>query len=76
MSEEVKFYYANKCTVFSSEYDFQILFSRFSPAQDEEIDEFNKVIVGMSPKHAKKMITALEENIKKYEEQYGRINIK
>lgn len=34
-----------------------------------------KAIVSISPKHAKRLKKALEENIKKYEEKFGEINL-
>ncbi|PIW76175.1 MAG: DUF3467 domain-containing protein [Candidatus Portnoybacteria bacterium CG_4_8_14_3_um_filter_40_10] len=43
------------------------------------INTFNPPIltgrVLMSPGHAKRMIKALEENVKKYEEQFGKIEV-
>lgn len=34
-----------------------------------------KSIVSISPKHAKRLVNALEENIKKYENKFGEIDL-
>jgi hypothetical protein len=62
--------YSNLALITHSPAEFIFDFARIMPGT-----EFSKVHarVVMTPQHAKSLLKALEENIKKYENQYGEI---
>ena len=65
--------YSNTATVMHSEAEVLLDFGIFVPGRNV-IRVVSRVI--MSPKHAKMFLRALQENISKYEEKFGEINIK
>ncbi|MFH1457498.1 MAG: DUF3467 domain-containing protein [Patescibacteria group bacterium] len=62
--------YANAMQVSHTKEEFVLDFMNLSPHQGVGIVG-SRVVV--SPGHAKRMIAALAENLKKYEEQFGKI---
>lgn len=73
LSEEVvNGIYANIFNVIFSPAEFIIDFGRIVPGK-QDFDILSRVI--MAPMNAKKMFKVLEENIKKYEEQFGEIKV-
>ena len=62
--------YANAMQVFHSKEEFVLDFMNLSPHQGVGIVN-SRVII--SPGHAKRMIAALSDNLKKYEDQFGKI---
>jgi len=66
--EDLKGNYSNLMQVFHSKEEFVLDFFLVSPPQGILT---SRII--MSPGHLKRMIKALQENIEKYEEKFGRI---
>lgn len=66
--EDLKGAYSNLMQVFHRKEEFVLDFFMVSPPEGILS---SRVI--MNPGHAKRMIKALEENIKKYEEKFGKI---
>jgi hypothetical protein len=64
--------YANLALIATSPQEFVIDFARIMPGRDKA-KVYSRVI--MTPGHAKMLSAALEENIKKYENQFGPIKI-
>ncbi|MFH1610848.1 MAG: DUF3467 domain-containing protein [Patescibacteria group bacterium] len=62
--------YANAMQVFHSKEEFVLDYMNLSPHQGVGIIT-SRVII--SPGHAKRMIAALSDNLKKYEDQFGKI---
>lgn len=66
--ETMKGHYANNVMIAHSREEFILDFMNIFPPQGQLV---SRVIV--SPGHAKRLLKALEENIKKYEAQHGGI---
>ncbi len=66
--QDLKGNYSNLMRIIHTKEEFILDFFMASPPQGV----LSSRII-MSPGHAKRMIKALEENIKKYEEQFGKI---
>lgn len=64
--------YANLALITHSSSDFIIDFARVLPAMSRP-QVRSRVI--MAPEHAKRLLLALQENIFKYEQAFGKINI-
>src|SRR4030042_2223747 len=64
--------YSNTTTIMHSEAEVLIDFGMFVPGRNV-IRVVSRVI--MNPKHAKLFLRALKDNITKYEEKFGEINI-
>jgi len=64
--------YSNLALIATSPQEFVIDFARIMPGRDKA-KVYSRVI--MTPGHAKMLSTALEDNIKKYENQFGPIKI-
>ena len=62
--------YANAMQVFHSKEEFILDFMNLSPHQ--KIGIVNSKII-MSPGHLKRVIAALQDNLSKYENQFGKI---
>ncbi len=62
--------YANAMQVFHTKEEFVLDFMNLSPHQGVGIVN-SKVI--MSPGHLKRVIAALSDNLKKYEDQFGKV---
>ena len=73
MSDDVlKGVYANAMQVVHTQEEFIMDFMNLSPHQGVGIVN-SRVII--SPGHLKRMITALQENLKRYEDQFGSIQV-
>lgn len=71
ISDEVlKGAYANAMQVLHSQEEFVLDFMNLSPQQGVGI--VNSRVI-MSPGHLKRVISALQDNLKKYEERFGKI---
>ena len=70
--EESEGIYANMALIATSPQEFVIDFARIMPGRDKA-KVYSRVI--MTPGHAKMLHKALEENIKKYENQHGQIKV-
>lgn len=64
--------YANLAIITHSPAEFVIDFTRILPGIPKA-RVYSRII--MAPQHAKSLMKALEDNIKKYESQYGEIKI-
>jgi hypothetical protein len=85
MNEEKKFFYANSLEIGATAFDINFKFLRSGTVsatiaqlvqaggaakqtQAQIVDEF---VIGMSPQHAKIMLSSLVQIVKLYETQYG-----
>jgi len=68
--EDLKGFYSNLMQIFHTKEEFCLDFFNVFPPQGILI---SRIIV--SPSHLKRMIMALEENLKKYEEKFGKIEV-
>ena len=64
--------YANLALIATSPQEFVLDFARIMPGR-EQAKVYSRII--MTPGHAKMLLKALEENIKKYENQWGEIKV-
>lgn len=64
--------YANFAIITHSSSDFVIDFARVLPGLPKSVVR-SRVI--MAPEHAKRLLAALQENVMRYEQEYGRIEI-
>lgn len=64
--------YSNLVLINHSPGDFVIDFAQMLPGMQKP-DVASRMI--MSPEHAKRLLLALQENVYKYEQAFGRINI-
>lgn len=64
--------YANLALIANSPQEFVIDFARIMPGR-EKAKIYSRII--MTPGHAKILLKALEDNIKKYENQWGEIKL-
>lgn len=64
--------YANLAIIAHSSSEFVIDFVRMMPGA-KNANVKSRII--LTPEHAKKLLFALQENIGKYEQQFGKINI-
>ncbi len=64
--------YSNLVLITHSPAEFVLDFTRLLPGKPKA-KVYARII--LAPQHAKSLLRALEENIKKYEEQYGEITI-
>lgn len=60
--------YSNMVNIIHGPYDFTFNFVKISPPTGDVVSR-----VMMSPQHAKALLNALQENIRKYESVYGKI---
>lgn len=73
---EIHTIYTNSANFAIGEYDFQFLFYNQYPSLDGQgTDSSNFVRIIMSPQHAKVFSLILQHHVKKYEEDFGKINI-
>lgn len=81
MDADNKFFYANGLEVAVSPFDFNLKFLRQgadsdavggAPAATKRLDE---IIIGMSPAHAKAMLSGLFTSVSDYEKSFGIINL-
>lgn len=63
--------YANLAVITHSSSDFVFDFARMLPGAKPTIN--SRVVMG--PEHAKRLLMALQENIYKYEQQFGKIQV-
>jgi hypothetical protein len=70
--EESEGMYANLVLIATSPQEFVLDFARIMPGRDKA-KVYSRII--MTPGHAKMLHKALEENIKKYENQWGEIKV-
>jgi len=70
--ERIRTVYSNIVRIGHSPYEFMLDFGQFQP---EGKRAFMDVRIITSPQHAKAILKALKDNIDKYEERYGRVNI-
>jgi len=68
--EDLKGFYSNLMQIFHTKEEFCLDFFNVFPPQGIL---GSRIIV--SPSHLKRMIMALEENLKKYEEKFGKIEV-
>jgi hypothetical protein len=71
-AEQAEGTYANMAIITHSPAEFVIDFTRILPGVPKA--KVHARII-MTPQHAKSLLLALEENIKKYESQHGEINV-
>lgn len=64
--------YSNLAFITHSPSEFVIDFARILPGV-QRAKVYSRVV--MTPQHARLLLTALEENIKKYENQFGKIKV-
>ncbi len=62
--------YSNLAVITHSKNEFVMDFAQILPAM-QKAQVASRVI--MAPEHAKRLLMALQDNIKKYEQQFGRI---
>lgn len=70
--EEAEGIYSNLVLISHSPAEFVLDFTRILPGKPKA-KVYSRVI--MAPQHAKSLLKALQENIKKYEDQFGEIKI-
>ncbi len=70
--ENVEGVYSNLAVITHSPAEFVIDFARVLPGVPKA-KVYSRII--MTPQHAKLLLKALEENIKKYEEKFGEIKL-
>lgn len=68
--EILKGVYANMAIISHSQEEFVLDFMNVYPAQAQGIVNARVVL---SPQHVKRIVEAMKENIKKYEDQFGNI---
>ena len=68
--EDLKGFYSNLMQVSHTREEFCLDFFNFFPPQGVLV---SRII--LSPSHLKRMIMALGENLKKYEEKFGKIEV-
>jgi len=67
--------YCNSMVVTSSQLDFQILFGYHDAPDNPELTKiFSKI--AMSPQHYKAFVDILQQQLRKYEEEFGAIVLK
>ncbi len=64
--------YANLAMITHSSSDFILDFAEMLPGMQAPVVS-NRII--MAPEHAKRLLAALQENVYKYEQTFGKINI-
>ncbi len=64
--------YSNLVLISHSPAEFVFDFTRMLPGR-QKAKVYSRII--MAPQHAKSLLRALEDNIKKYENQYGEIKV-
>lgn len=75
-NKEKDFYYANLTGMEISPYDFKFGFGRINNDNStSNLKDAIDVEVMMSPQHAKSLLMMLSQNIAKYEDTFGTINI-
>lgn len=70
--DRIKTFYSNIVRISHSPYEFMIDFGQFQPEGNKA---FMDIRIITSPQHAKAILRALKENIERYEERYGKINV-
>ena len=70
--EEAEGIYSNLVLISHSPAEFVMDFTRILPGKPKA-KVYSRII--MAPQHAKSLLNALQDNIKKYEEQFGEIKI-
>ncbi|HFE64533.1 hypothetical protein B1H10_02690 [candidate division KSB1 bacterium 4484_188] len=70
--EQAEGIYSNLALITHSPAEFVIDFTRLLPGVPKT-KVYARII--MTPQHAKGLLKALEENVKKYEEQYGEVKL-
>ncbi|HHE54273.1 MAG TPA: DUF3467 domain-containing protein [Caldithrix abyssi] len=70
--QEAEGIYSNLVLISHSPAEFVFDFTRILPGKPKA-KVYARIV--MAPQHAKSLLKALEENIRKYEEQYGEITI-
>ena len=63
--------YANLALITHSSSDFILDFTCMLPGMQQQV----RSRVVMAPEHAKRLLMALNDNIQKYEQQFGKINL-
>jgi hypothetical protein len=71
--QRIRTIYSNVVRIGHSPYEFMLDFGQFQP---EGKRAFMDVRIITSPPHARAILKALEDNIARYEEKYGRIGVK
>ena len=71
--QEAEGIYSNLALITHSAAEFVFDFTRILPGKPKA-KVYARII--KTPQHAKSLLLALQENIKKYEEQYGEIKVK
>lgn len=74
-ADEFKDVYANSFNLETSLYDFKLLFGIIKRADDKEVEIEQQVAVRMSPQHTKSVLRVLADNVKNYEDKFGKIVI-
>jgi len=64
--------YSNLAVITHSNCEFVIDFAQLLPGM-QKAQVANRVI--MAPEHAKRLLAALQDNVMKYEQQYGKIEL-
>ena len=70
---ELPVVYTNTARVWSSFFDFRIVFSEARQTGPAEVTTTAHVAVVMSPEHAKALAEALNKTIEQYEAQFGKL---
>ena len=64
--------YSNFALISHSHSDFVVDFARIMPGMQKP-EVFSRII--LAPEHAKRLLAALQENIFKYEQEFGKIDV-
>jgi|YelNatPaOPRAMG01_1025707.scaffolds.fasta_scaffold01590_7 hypothetical protein len=74
VSPEVKMgTYSNTVRISHTPFEFVMDFGRTTPDEQDLIRIVSRIV--MSPQHTKAFLQALEENLRRYEAQFGPINL-
>ncbi len=74
VSAEVKMgIYSNTVRISHTPFEFVMDFGRTTPDEQDLIRIVSRIV--MSPQHTKAFLQALEENVRRYEAQFGPINL-
>ncbi len=65
--------YSNTVRISHTPFEFVVDFGRTTPDEAELIRIITRIV--MSPQHTKAFLHALEENIRRFENQFGPINL-
>ena len=67
--------YANQAQITSSPFDVRLAFSEMQPDEAGELIALERATIVMSPQHAKIMLLLFNQNIVRWEEKFGQIDL-